>query len=194
MEKGEVRSDRAYGLIAMAMIAVQAVTLHLMGRVTIAKSGHVKLWHGVVQSPENSQHIADWYSFTHIIHGFILYGILRKVAPRLPAGVRFVLAVGLEALWEVVENSPTIINRYRAETISLDYYGDSIVNSVADVLFCAIGYGLARKLPVVATVGLAIAIEAVLAVCIRDNLTLNLIMLIWPLAAIKHWQAAAGNI
>jgi hypothetical protein len=180
-----------YAAWTAAILGAQALVLHLMGRVTICKCGYVKLWHGVVHSSENSQHIADWYSFTHIIHGFLFYWILSKVAPRLPVGVRFVLAVGIEAMWEVVENSPVVINRYRAETISLDYFGDSVINSVSDVVFCMIGFALARKLPVAATVGLAVAIEVVLAICIRDNLTLNVLMLLWPLAAIKHWQAAA---
>lgn len=189
------KSDkRLYTALVAAIIAVQALVLHLMGRVTVCKCGYVKLWQGVVHSPENSQHIADWYSFTHIVHGFLFYWILSKLAPRLPVGARFLLAVALEATWEVVENTPAIINRYRAETISLDYFGDSVVNSVGDVLLCMIGFALARKLPPRVTIGLAVVMEVALAFYIRDNLTLNIIMLIWPLAAIKHWQAAARNV
>ncbi len=187
-------ATRAWALIVAAILGAQALVLHLMGRVTICKCGYVKLWHGVVHSSENSQHVADWYSFTHVIHGFLFYWILSKLAPRLPVGARFVLAVAIEAVWEVVENSPAIINRYRAETISLDYFGDSVINSVADVVFCMIGFALARKLPVSVTVGLAVAIEVVLAICIRDNLTLNVLMLVWPVAAVKHWQAAGAAL
>jgi hypothetical protein len=182
-----------YAACAAAIVAAQALVLHLMGRVAICKCGYVKLWHGVVHSSENSQHLADWYSFTHIIHGFLFYWILSKIAPRLPVGARFVLTILIEATWEVAENSPAVINRYRAETISLDYFGDSIVNSVSDVLFCVAGFALARKLPPAVTVGLAAAIELVLAFYIRDNLTLNIVMLLWPLAAIKQWQAGAGQ-
>jgi hypothetical protein len=180
---------RTWLFVGGGVIALQALILRTMGRVAICKCGYVKLWHGVVHSSENSQHISDWYSFSHVIHGFILYWLLTVIGRRLPIGVRLVLAILVEAGWEVLENSPIIINRYRAATISLDYYGDSILNSVCDVLFSVVGFVLARRLPVRVTIALALAMEIVVGYWIRDNLTLNIIMLVRPVEAIRRWQS-----
>ena len=184
-----IRSLRPW-LVTLAIIAASAAWLLWVGREPYCKCGYVKLWHGETMSSENSQHIADWYTPSHIIHGLLFYAVLWLVARRLTAGWRLVIATLVECAWEIVENSNAIIERYRAVTISLDYYGDSVLNSVSDVLAMVAGFYLARKLPLLASVALIIGFEVLTAIIISDGLILNVIMLLWPLDAIRDWQAA----
>jgi hypothetical protein len=178
-------------LVFAGAAAITALVEWSNGRLLICKCGVVKLWHGVVNSSENSQHIADWYSLSHVIHGFLTYFATWLLFGRLSITWRFAIALAVEAGWEMVENSAFIIERYRAATVSLDYFGDSIVNSVSDIAFMAIGFWIASRAPSRLVVASAVAMELLALAVIRDNLTLNVVMLLHPIEAIKLWQAGA---
>jgi len=152
--------------------------------------GTIRLFEPAVHSSGNSQQISDWYTPSHIIHGFLFYGLTWLLLRKRPLALRLGIAAVIEAAWEILENSPIIIDRYRAATIAYDYVGDSILNSSMDLVFMALGFLAAWRLPIWVTVSLAIAAEIATAIIIRDNLTLNIIMLIHPIEAIKTWQSA----
>ena len=172
----------------LAVLVAQIVAEYLMGRVPICTCGYVKLWEGTVNSSGNSQHLSDWYTPSHIIHGFLFYGLAHLVLRNKPIGAKLLLALVIESSWELLENSPIIIDRYRAATISLDYYGDSILNSAMDAVFMVVGFLFAWRAPVIVTIAIAIFFELLTGYLIRDNLTLNVLMLVWPVEAIKTWQ------
>ena len=176
-------------IVVVGIILLSAAYLLWIGREPWCKCGYVKLWHGQVVSSENSQHISDWYTPSHIIHGFLFFGALWLVARRLSFGWRLAIATLVECAWEILENSNAIIERYRDVTISLDYYGDSVLNTVADVLAMVLGFWLASKLPVWVTVALILLFEAVTIWLIRDGLALNVLMLLYPLDWVAEWQA-----
>lgn len=182
---------RTWWLASAALLLVTGGVLLAMGRVPICRCGYVKLWHGVVNSSENSQHLSDWYTFSHVLHGFAFYGLAWLVGRRWPLGARLLLAMVVECSWEIFENTDYVINRYRAVTISLDYYGDSVINSLSDIASMALGFVLASRLPLWTIVALAVAAELFVGWKIRDNLTLNIIMLVHPTETIRHWQMGA---
>ena len=188
MIQDALRSRRdAFILIPIVMLAAAAAELG-MGRKLWGISGTPGLWSGDIWSSHNSQFLFDPYTFTHITHGVLLYALLTLAFKTLPVSTRLLLAVGLESAWEVFENTTLVIERYRAETISLNYYGDSIVNSMGDILACMIGFILASRLPKRVTALGVVGLEILLVVWTRDNLALNLVMLIHPSRAIRIWQ------
>jgi Protein of unknown function (DUF2585) len=175
--------------ITVLVVALGAALLLAMGRPPVYQHGPVRLWSGDVQSDQNSQQLADPYTLTHVTHGVLLFWLVGLAGRTLPGGTRAVLAIALECAWEVFENTDLVIQRYRATTVSLGYYGDSVLNAVGDILAAAVGCLLAARLPVWLAVTVVLLLEGILALWIRDNLTLNLLMLLRPIEAIRRWQA-----
>jgi hypothetical protein len=183
--------SRRATLAVFAILVAAAAILLAMGRNPICTCGMIDLWVGARDSPKTSQMLADWYSLSHVVHGLIFYALLWLIARRWPAGWRFVIALLAEAGWEVIENTPLVIDRYRATTAALGYTGDSVINSLSDILMMALGFFAARKLPVWASIVLLLALELVPLLVIRDNLTLNILTLLRPSKAVQAWQAGA---
>jgi hypothetical protein len=181
---------RRYWLIALGLAVVAAAVLLWMGRPLICACGEVKLWVGEVHGPDNSQHLADWYTPSHIIHGFLFYWLGWLFLRRNPPGDRLIAAILIEGAWEILENSQWVIDRYREATMALGYNGDSVINSLADMIWMIVGFGIARRLPVWATVAIALGFELLTLIVIRDNLALNVLMLVAPVEAISNWQSA----
>ncbi len=188
MFNARMTQSRLPYLVTAAIVAVAAFYLLSIGRAPICTCGYVKLWHGDIISAQNSQHLLDWYSPSHLLHGPIFYGALWLVAWRLPFGWRLAIATVVESAWEITENSDAIINRYRETTVALDYFGNSVINSVSDIAMMMLGFWLASRLPVWASVAMVIFFEALTIWLIRDGLALNVIMLTWPQDAILLWQ------
>jgi hypothetical protein len=180
--------------LVIVMFVAAAVIEYKLGRLALGPDGKFGWWEGDIWSSEQSQRFADPYSLTHVVHGLLIYGILWLIFRKMPMQYRFALAVLIETAWEVLENSPFIIDRYRAITISIGYVGDSILNSLSDIVMMAIGFLMASRLRVWMSVAFLVAIELVLLVWVRDNLTLNIIMLLYPIEAIKVWQSAGHLI
>lgn len=185
---GEQLFDRNSTIVIVALVIISTIMLALQGRVLWCEAGDYLPWSWAVMSRHNSQHLIDPYSFTHILHGILEFWLIGLVFSRVPLAWRFVIAIFIESTWEVVENTSYVINRYREATISLDYFGDSIINSLADILCCGIGFVIAKKIGYWRSLALFIVTETILIFTIRDSLILNIIMLIYPLDAIKSWQ------
>jgi hypothetical protein len=185
-----IRRNRWLLAAALAVPLVVAAAEFAMGRLPFGPDGRIGLWEGNIWSSQQSQRFADPYTFSHTIHGMLFYGILWLVAPRTSVRARFIAAIVMEGAWEILENSPIIINRYREATIALGYVGDSVFNSVSDIFFAALGFLFAWRAPVWVTVAVILAMELGTLALMRDNLTLNIIMLVHPIDAIRDWQLA----
>ncbi|QIK78775.1 DUF2585 domain-containing protein [Sphingomonas piscis] len=185
------RNLQVWWLAALAVPAIAAMVLFSMGRPPICTCGEIDLWVSSTTSAKTSQMLSDWYSASHMVHGFLFYGLLWLVARRVPVQIRFVAASLVEAAWEIVENTPLIIDRYREATVALGYTGDSVLNSMSDIAMMGVGFLAARKLPLWAALLVVIALEVMPLIVIRDNLTLNVLMLLAPSDAIRAWQAGA---
>ena len=180
---------RSWVIFGAALVALQALTLFLFGQPGICECGYVKIWEGVVLGPGNSQHLTDWYTFSHIIHGFLFYLGLWFFFPQMSVAMRFLLAVGLEVGWEILENTPWLIEHYRQQALAQGYIGDSIINSVMDTLAMILGFLMAWRLPIFVTVGTGIVLELFVGYSIHDNLTLNIIGFFHQFEFINTWQS-----
>lgn len=180
---------RRTAILALLIIAAAATIELAMGRHAICTCGRVDLWVGARDSARTSQMLTDWYSLSHVVHGLLFYALLWLLFRRWPVQWRFLAALLIEAAWEVVENTPFVIDRYRETTAALGYSGDSVLNSVSDMLMMGLGFALARRLPVWSSVLLLVILEVIPLFAIRDNLALNIWNLLAPNAQVSAWQA-----
>lgn len=186
----ELSPDYIPWAVIVSMIIAAVISLNFQGRVWWCPAGDAMPWSFDIWSQHNSQHVIDPYSFTHILHGIIEFWLIGLIFSKMPMMWRLVLALFIETTWEVVENTNYVINRYREATLSLNYVGDSIINSVADIVCCGLGFAIAYRVRFVLSLALFAATEAILLLTIRDSLVVNIIMLIYPIEAIKQWQTA----
>jgi hypothetical protein len=178
-------------LVAGLIVVVQGIVLYMLGQPPICTCGSIKLWEGVVLSSGNSQHLTDWYTFSHVIHGILFYCAAWLLFPKTPWYARLMLAVGVESMWEMIENTPWVINHYREQALAQGYMGDSILNSVSDTIAMLFGFFLAFRLPVWVVVALSLCMEVFVGYMIRDNLTLNVINLIYQFDFVSRWQSSS---
>ena len=175
-------------IVCGVLFIASAILLYLQGRVWWCEAGDYSPWSWDIWTTHNSQHILDPYAFTHVLHGVLEFWLIGLVFRKMPIAWRLALAVAIESIWEIAENSAFIIERYRTVTLSLDYFGDSIINSLADIICCAVGFAIAYKLKFWRSLVLFLATELILIFWIRDSLIINIIMLIYPIEALKVWQ------
>jgi hypothetical protein len=190
--------DERFVVGALLLVAIQIAVLRSFGQPFFAATGHLMLWVGDIWSADMSQQLTDWYSFSHLIHGFIFFGLLYIIAPRLPLGTRLLIAMSVEIAWEIAENSPAVIQHYRQQALAAGYTGDSILNSFSDTAMMSAGFLVASRFKAGIVVAVALVFEIFTLSMIRDNLTLNVINLVVPndlapLPAIHAWQAGAGH-
>ncbi len=176
-------------VLVIGILALHAAFLYFMGQPWMYEGGYIKFWHGAVIDAENSQHLTDWYTLSHVIHGILFYAGLTYFFPRLSVVTRLVMALAIESGWELFENTDMVINRYREQALAQGYSGDSIVNSVGDMFSALVGFVIAWRSPILISFILVIVLEALALYAIRDSLTLNIIQLIHPIDAIGVWQA-----
>lgn len=174
---------------AVGLLIIQASVLYLFGQPLICTCGYVKLWEGVVLSSGNSQHLTDWYTFSHIIHGFLFYLLFWAIFPKMSIGKRLLIAFGLEIGWEIIENTPMVIQHYREQALAQGYTGDSIINSVFDTLAMMMGFFMAKKWSAWSIITIGLGLELFTGYMIRDNLMLNIINLLHSFPAIQAWQS-----
>src|SRR5690348_7018323 len=190
-QKPVASSSRVAWAVVLGIMLVQALVLHGMGRIWLCSCGTIRLWVGDIRSVEMSQQVTDWYTFSHIVHGILFYGLLRLLLPRLPVLARLAIAVGIEATWEIAENTPWVIEAYRQQALARGYVGDSILNSLSDTLSMMTGFALASLLPWRVTLALAVVLEVVVGYLVHDNLTRNVLNFIHRFPGIEAWQSAA---
>lgn len=179
---------RSIAIGMLLLLVIQFIALVLLGQPLICECGYVKLWHGVVLSGGNSQHLSDWYTPSHVIHGILFYALLWLIAPKLSHGKRLLIALGIEVGWEIIENTPMVINQYREQALAQGYTGDSIINSMMDSVAMLVGFLVAKRSPVAFSILAVIALEIFVGFAIHDNLTLNILNFIHPIDAVTEWQ------